>query len=98
MSPIDLETLRQGIACVLSENTSCVQHRQIQVSLEGLYAKLASGQVSGPIQQKLMTIAKAVQAQDLFAANQHVAALSSQHWEKQHKDWILSLRRVFSKR
>merc|ERR1712039_334172 len=98
MSSIDLETLRQAIACVLSENTNSTQHGPIHVSLDSLYAKLASGQISGPIQQKLMAITKAVHAKDPVAANQQLAALSSQHWEKQHKDWILCLRRVFSKR
>merc|ERR1712174_2123 len=82
----------QNVLGMLLDSTSAdgnqKKREDIAKRLEDLYARLQAGQIKPQAAQKVLTLVKAIEAQDYPAANKVQLELCTCDWD-QNKNWLM---------
>jgi hypothetical protein len=97
----DLQSLQSAFNVLLQAraNPECPHrsdHEAIHQSLEKLYEKLHAGTIPQQIQAKLMSLARAISSGHATNAKKCIAEIATQHWDREHKQWLLSVKKLVS--
>lgn len=97
----DLESLQRAFNVLLQAraNPECPQRSEneaIHRSLEKLYEKLHAGTIPQQIQTKLMSLARAISSGHATNAKKCIAEIATLHWDREHKQWLLSVKKLVS--
>jgi len=73
------------------------KREDIAKRLEDLYSKLQTGQIKPQAAQKVLTLVKAIEAQDYPSANKVQLELCTCDWD-QNKNWLMGMKRLIPQR
>jgi len=96
MAAHDLTHVRNVFTMLLdasSQDGNVKKREDISKRLEELYAKLQSGGVKTLCSQKVLQLAKAVEAQDFGQVTKVQQELCSMDWES-NKNWLMGVKRL----
>lgn len=91
----------QNVFGMLLDSTSSDGNQKkreaIQKGLEDLYGKLQTGMIKPQAAQKVLSLVKAIEAQDYPAANKIQLELCTCDWD-QNKNWLMGVKRLIPQR
>jgi len=96
MAPHELSHVKGvfGMLLEMSSQDGNARKREDNVKrLEDLYGKLQSGHMRNAASQKVLHVAKSIEAQDYAGANRTMQELSAIDWD-QNKNWIQGVKRL----
>jgi len=100
MPPHDVQHVK-GVLDMLLNNSPVAanpKQREDQTKrLEELYCKLSQGQIKNPVQEKVMHLVKAIEAQDFAQANKVQMELATCDWDV-NKYWLMGVKRLIPTR
>lgn len=96
MAPHDLTHVRNVFTMLLDATQDVRKREDCSKRLEELYAKLGSGGVKTACSQKVLQLAKAVEAQDMATAAKLQQELYSVDWEA-NKNWLMGVKRLITR-
>lgn len=82
---------------VSSQDGNAKKREDMSKRLEDLYSKLGSGGVKTACSQKVLQLAKAVEAQDYPGAGKLKQELCTQDWDA-NKFWLMGIQRLIPQR